>query len=110
MGAYTEAYPAHLLAVGKSEGTSASYRGDLRVAIKHFGENTKLSTLTPRRVKGYFESDLVTKTKKGEPKNPITTAKLCRVFRLGLVWLAEEGHLAEAPILGDNLSRQKKSE
>ncbi|MEE9392627.1 MAG: hypothetical protein V3W41_08995 [Planctomycetota bacterium] len=106
----TLAYPPHLTAIGKSESTASSYRGDLKVAAKHFGETTKISALTERKVKAYFESDLVTKTRKGEPKNPITTAKLCRVFRLGLVWLAEEGHLAEAPIPGDDISRQKKSE
>jgi hypothetical protein len=89
------AYPAHLEAIGKSAGTAASYQGDLRVALKHFGEKTKIKALTKRKILAYFCSDAVTLNRQGQPKNPITTAKLRRVFRLALTWAHEAGHLAK---------------
>ena len=88
------AYPAQLEAIGKSAATRASYASDLKIAIRHFGEKTKLAAITKRRLLDYYRSDLVTLGRSGEPKNAITVAKIRRVLRLALVWAAEAGHIA----------------
>ncbi len=100
----TDGYLAHLIKVGKSAGTVASYRADLRIAMRELGENTKVSALTERKVQAYFDSDAVTLNRAGKPKSPITVAKIRRVLRLAVVWAAEQGLIAKAPI-----SKPKKS-
>ena len=92
--AYIEALPA----LGKSSGTQRSYRADLAVARKHFGDELDPKTLTPELVAEFFDSDRVTKGRDGLPKNPITVKKIRRVFRLMLVWAAESKLLKEAPL------------
>jgi len=93
-----DSYLHHLEAVGKSEGTVRSYRGDLNVALRVLGAETKVSDLTEKKVRGFFESDAVTKKRDGKPRNPITVAKQRRVLRLAVEWLVEVGVLKAAPI------------
>ena len=92
------AFLAALVKKGKSAGTARSYGADLAVAKKHFGAELPVRELSTADVEEYFASDLVTKTRAGEPKNPITTAKIRRVFRQLVQWLAEKGVLAEVPL------------
>ena len=98
VGELAPAFLEHLLAIGKSAGTARSYAADLAVARKHFTEDFPLKKLTKAKVAAYFASDAVTKTRAGEPKNAVTTAKIRRVFRLALVWAAEQGLIPEAPL------------
>lgn len=91
-----EAYVAHLTAT-KSPATASSYRGDLQVAIKHFGGETVCSALTSKRVLAYFDSDLVTKKRSGKAKSPISINKTRRVLRLALEWAGGEGIIEAVP-------------
>jgi len=93
-----DSYLHHLEAVGKSEGTVRSYRGDLKVALRLLGAETKVADLTEKKVRGFFESDAVCRKRDGKPRNPITVAKQRRVLRLALCWLVEVGVLKQAPI------------
>ncbi len=98
MADLVEGFAAHLAEVGKGLGTQMSYRIDLGVAVRHFGEATEVSTLTSRKVQNYFESDAVTKTRTGKGKAKPGIDKTRRVLRLALVWAAEQGLIEEAPI------------
>jgi len=97
MAGLADAYAAHL-GEAKSAATALGYRMELQKAIAHFGAETPLSDLTARKVGNYFDSDAVTKKRSGVEKDEKTVAKTRRVFRLALVWAAEEGMIAEAPI------------
>ena len=55
MGALAEGYLAHLEEIGKSAGTLFSYRQDLLIAVRHFGAESDVATLTPDRVAEFFE-------------------------------------------------------
>ncbi len=103
----TESYLAHLESEDKSEGTRFSYSMDLKAAAAHFGEDTKLSTLTPAKVANFFESNLVTKKRNGKKKSAITVAKARRVFRMALTWAAERGWIEKAPIPADELEHAR---
>jgi hypothetical protein len=83
---------------GKSEGTMFSYRIELRTALKHFGEETLISSLTADDVRRYFDSAPVMKLKSGKPKAMPSYAKTRRVLRLALCWAVERGWLAQAPL------------
>ncbi len=98
MADLVEGFAAHLAEVGKGLGTQMSYRIDLGVAVKHFGEATEVSTLTPRKVENFNESDAVTKTRTGRGKAQPGIDKTRRVLRLALVWAAGAGHIESAPI------------
>ena len=91
------AFIAHL-ARAKSPGTARSYTADLAVARKHFGDDCKVKTLTVKKVAAYFASERVMKTRAGVDKNPVTLAKIRRVFRQMLVWAADKGVIEEAPL------------
>ena len=93
-----EAFIATLAAAGKSASTVKSYAGDLALARKHFGDDTPISKLTKKAVDDYFASDAVNLTRKGAPKNKITTDKIKRVFRLAMVWAEAEGLIKTAPL------------
>lgn len=93
-----ERFLKHLEKTGKSRGTVFSYSLDLGVAERHFGANCDVTTITADEVAEYFESAAVTKNRSGGPKNEITIKKLRRTLRLALVWAAETGLLAAAPI------------
>ena len=95
----------HLEVAGKSRGTVFSYGIELKTAVKHFGAETKVTSLTVKKVQEYFDSDAVTKNRKGGAKDEKTVAKTRRVFRQALLWLAEVGVLEAAPI-----SETKKSD
>ena len=98
MQALSDGYIASLRDAGKSLGTQFSYSIDIAVAVRHFGAETEVSTLTSRKVQNYFESDAVTMTKNGKGKAKPGIDKTRRVLRLALVWAAEQGLIAEAPI------------
>ena len=98
LGELCTAYLTALPKMGKSAGTVRSYGADLAVAKKHFGADLAVATLTPAQVAEYFASDPVMKTRTGEPKNPVTTAKIRRVFRLMLIWAAEKRVIETAPL------------
>jgi hypothetical protein len=97
-------YLAHLEEVGKSQGTTFSYRLELTVALDEIGKDTKLSTLTPARVLEYFTSDRVMKTKTGVAKARPTFLKTQRVLRLALVWAQDAGLIERAPLPEDAAS------
>jgi hypothetical protein len=83
---------------GKSAGTIASYSMELRLAQDELGAETVLSDLTPERVAEFFNSKRVTKLRSGKNKSQLSIDKTRRVLRLALVWAAERGIIAKAPI------------
>ena len=83
---------------GKSEGTMFSYRIELRTALKHFGEDTLISSLTADDVRRYFDSSVVMKLKSGRPKAMPSYLKTQRVLRLALCFAVERKWLEVAPL------------
>lgn len=81
-----DAYLHHLEAKGKTASTVRSYRGDLNVAIRELGDQTKTADLTNERIQAYFDSDAVCKNRQGERRSEITIAKVRRVFRMAMGW------------------------
>ncbi len=98
IGELAENYLAHLEDEGKGHGTLFSYGIELKMACRELGAGTKVSSLTTKKVRNYFESDSVTRNRKGKPKAKPTVDKSRRVFRLALTWLEEIGVLAKAPV------------
>jgi hypothetical protein len=94
-------YITHLEEVGKSNGTTFSYRLELCTALDELGKDTPLSTLTPTRVLEYFTSDRVMKTRTGIAKARPTFLKTQRVLRLALVWAQDAGLIEKAPLPED---------
>jgi len=94
-------YLAHLEASGKSNGTIFSYRLELEVALDELGAATKLAELTSERVLAFFVSDRVNKTRTGVLKARVSVLKTQRVLRQALVWAAEAGLVAVAPLPED---------
>ncbi len=92
------AYAVQMEEGGKSGGTIASYGMELRVAQDELGETTPLADLTPERVGEFFNSKRVMKLKSGKAKSQLSIDKTRRVPRLALVWAAERGIIAKAPI------------
>jgi len=76
---------------GRSEGTTASYRMELKTAMTELGETTPLVELRPPKVMAYFDSARVTKLRSGKPKAKPSIEKTRRVLRLALVWAADRG-------------------
>ena len=107
MASLSDRYIASLRDAGKGLGTQFSYQIDLAVAVRHFGADTDVANLTVRKVENFFQSDAVTKTKSGRAKAQPGIDKTRRVLRLALVWAAEQGLLAEAPIPESALPKQK---
>jgi hypothetical protein len=93
-----EKYIRHLDDQGKSPGTCSSYGAELKLAIKHFGAETAIASITPAQVREYFESKAVTKLRTGKKKSQLSIDKTRRVLRLALVWAAEKKWIASAPI------------
>ena len=91
-------YLAHMETEGKSDGTISSYRMELKTAMAELGEETPLADLTLDRVRTYFTSKRVTKLRSGKNKSQLSIDKTRRVLRLALVWSAERGIVAKAPI------------
>lgn len=98
LGQLPDAYGADLADRGKTEKTVASYKADLRVAAKYFGEDTQISTLTAKQVAEYFDSDAVCANRGGKRRSEITIAKVRRTFRMALERLAEIGAIKSAPV------------
>ena len=98
LGELVESHAADLAGLGKSEKTIASYKADLRVAAKYFGDGTRVASLTAKKVAEYFESDAVCKNRKGGRRSEITIGKVRRTFRMALERLAEIGVLDAAPV------------
>jgi hypothetical protein len=94
-------YLAHLEEVGKSQGTTFSYRLELTTALDELGRETKLAGLTPARVLEFFICDRVMKTKTGVAKARPTFLKTQRVLRLALVWAQDAGLIEKAPLPED---------
>jgi len=92
------AYLAHMESEGKSDGTISSYRMELRTAAAELGEDTQIADLTPERVQEFFTCKRVTKLRSGKNKAKPSVDKTRRVLRLALVWAADSGILAKAPI------------
>ncbi len=92
------AYLQHMEEAGKSEGTVASYKMELKTAMAELGEETLVGTLTADRVQKYFESRRVTKLRSGRNKAKPSVDKTRRVLRLALCWAAERGIIEKAPI------------
>ena len=109
MASLADRYIASLRDAGKGLGTQFSYQIDLAVAMRHFGADIDVATLTARKVENYFESDAVTKTRTGKPKARPGIDKTRRVLRLALVWAAEQGLIASAPIPESALPKRKQT-
>ena len=107
MAALADRYIASLRDAGRGLGTQFSYQIDLAVAVRHFGADTDAATRPARKVENYFQSDAVTKTKSGRAKAQPGIDKTRRVLRLALVWAAEQGLLAEAPIPESAMPKRK---
>jgi hypothetical protein len=91
-------YLAHMEEVGKSDGTISSYRMELKTAMAEVGEETPVAAITVERVQEYFDCKRVTKLRSGKAKSQLSVDKTRRVLRLALVWAAERGIIATAPI------------
>jgi hypothetical protein len=91
-------YLTYMEEAGKSEGTVSSYRMELRTAMSELGEGTPIAEITVERVQKFFESPRVTKLRSGKAKAKPSVDKTRRVLRLALVWAAERGIVAVAPI------------
>ena len=98
LGELAERYLAHLQHAGKSAGTIFSYGQDLQAAVRHFGAETSVASLTAAQVQEYFDSDAVRKTRSGRTKATPTVLKTQRVLRLALVWAAASSLISTAPI------------
>ncbi len=96
-----EGYLRHLEESGKSQGTLFSYKLELVVAMEELGAKTPLSEITVDHVVRFFGSDRVMRTKTGVEKAPPTYLKTRRVLRQALVWAAEAGMVAKAPLPED---------
>lgn len=93
-----EQYLDALDATGRSRGTVFAASLDLGIARRFFGDDTRLATLTPKKVSAYFESDAVTKKRTGDPKGQLTIDRTRRALRLCLRWAEEAGLVAKAPL------------
>jgi hypothetical protein len=91
-------YLAGMEEAGKSDGTISSYRMELKTAMDELGETTPIADITVERVQEYFDSKRVTKLRSGKNKAKPSIDKTRRVLRLALVWAAECGIVATAPI------------
>jgi len=103
-----EGYLTNLEVIGKGRGTVFSYSIELKAAMRTLGTDTKVCKLTTKKVKEYFDSDQVTKTRSGTPKAKPTVDKTRRVLRLALVWAEEQGIIEKAPIPEGYGKRSKK--
>ena len=104
-----EQYIRGLERAGKSVGTVFSYRMELDLALAELGDDTPVASITAERVQTYFESDAVTKTRKGRVKAKPTVDKTRRVLRLALEWAAAEKLISKAPIPESAKPRAKTS-
>ena len=109
IGQLCDAYVAALKDLGKSQSTAKSYAGDLALAKKHFGEDTALTKITNKDVEVFFGSNAVTLTRKGAPKNKITSDKIRRVFRLAMAWAEAEGFIKESPVEEKKKTEKKEA-
>ena len=91
-------YLAHMEEAGKSDGTISSYRMELKTAMDEIGEATPAADITTERVQEFFDCKRVTKLRSGKSKAKPSIDKTRRVLRLALVWAAERGIVATAPI------------
>ncbi|MFN0007033.1 MAG: hypothetical protein ACKVXR_03920 [Planctomycetota bacterium] len=92
------AYATQMEEDGKSDGTIASYKMELKTAMTELGEETPLADLTPEKVGAFFTSKRVMKLRSGKNKSQLSIDKTRRVLRLALVWAEERGIVAKAPL------------
>ena len=95
-----DGYIEHMEQVGKSPGTTFSYKVELEGAVAEIGADTPLKLVTEDWVRRYFESDRAMKTKHGGLKSKLTVDKSRRVLRLALVWAVGKGWIESAPLPG----------
>ena len=98
LGDLCAAYAVHMEDEGKSDGTIASYKMELKTAMAELGEETPLAEITPEKVDAFFRSKKVTKLRSGKNKSQLSVDKTRRVLRLALVWAEERGIVAKAPL------------
>jgi hypothetical protein len=82
----------------ESDGTISSYRMELKTAMDELDETTPVAEITAERVREFFTSKRVTKLRSGKSKSQLSIDKTREVLRLALVWAAERGIVASAPI------------
>lgn len=107
MAEFAEAYLKHLEAVGKSRSTVFSYSIDLGLAVRELGAETRLKSLTAKKVGAFFESYAVTTTRTGRDKAKPTVDKTRRILRLALTWGAETGLIPGAPLPDERVGRRR---
>ncbi len=93
----SEGYLHALEDTGAGTGTIASYGMELKLAQRELGSETPVATLTEARVREYFNSDAVMKTRTGKPKASPTYLKTQRVLRQALCWAQAEKLIEKAP-------------
>jgi len=96
LAALCEAFVGKLRGDGKAESTVSAYRGELNLALAHFGADTRVENLTQQAVLGFFTSKRVTKLRSGRAKSPLSIAKSQRVLRQCLEWAHAQGWLKES--------------
>ena len=87
----TELYLEALKKFGKAERTLHTYRIDLAVLCKYWGEDTPLHKITLLSIGKFLKSDLLHSNKhSGKPRSEITVNKNVRVMRQFLTWAHEQ--------------------
>jgi len=93
-----DAFTGKLRGDGKTASTINAYRGELRLALAHFGESTRVADLTTESVAAYFTSKPLMKLRSGRSKSQLSIDKSRRVLRQALTWAAAQGWIPTAPL------------
>ena len=93
-----DAYLAHLAENGAKETTIKVYERALDLAIAHFGEDKKLTSIMVPHAGKFFKSQAVNFHPTGRPKAAPTVKQIKRVFRQCLGFAKERGWIAVLPI------------
>ncbi len=106
-----DAYLVHLADSGTKENTVNVYRRVLDLAIAHFGEEKKLTSIMVPHVGKFFSSKIVNFHPNGQPKAEPTIKQIKRVFRQCMTFCKEQGSIATIPIpKGEMQHARKKSQ
>ncbi len=103
-----DAYLAHLADSGTKENTVNVYRRVLDLAIAHFGEEKKLTSIMVPHVGKFFSSQAVNFHPNGRPKAEPTIKQIKRVFRQCMTFCKEQGCIATIPIPKVELEHARK--
>lgn len=91
----TQHYLNCLQTQGKHARTLYTYGKDLQQIQAFFGPERLVQSLTLPLIGRFLKSDQLLKLPNGKERAPQTVQKTIRVFRMWMVWLRQEGHLAD---------------